>query len=512
MRRYTDTIAFKVSVAFTLSVALLLSYLAFSFKANIKDALSASEKEKAIQAVDTLIPIIGLHLYLGQEETAVKTLERFASNGNIEAVKLYSIADNRAIYSFSRQNANTANHEPFIITKTLQDELTKADVWRLEVLYSSVFLQKLSLYANNLLNNIFIIVGIIFFVLLLSLLYLLSPLKQVANAIKNYKPGSKLQLTIRSPSHEVETIANALMEMESKIQEYEKQLEEINDTLELKIAEKTQKLQDANNELERINNGLESRVKEQTKQMLENERLLIQQSKLAAMGEMIGAIAHQWRQPLNALGILVQDIREEQKYSGLTEEYLLNLEHECMKQINFMSDTIDDFRNFFKPNKEKASFSIQNVIKSAMQIISAQLKSSNIEISMEGGDFVCFGYSGEFSQVILNLISNAKDAILDKRAKLQLKEKGLIVIKTSAAGAFGTVTVSDNGCGIQQEIIDKIFDPYFTTKEQGRGTGLGLYMSKLIVEKHIGGNLQAQSSPQGSTFTIRLKTSSGEGG
>ncbi len=511
MRLFPSTIAFRIAIVFTLSIVVLVSYLFVSFKNNIEETLTASEKEKAAQTVNTIAPLVELYLYLNQDEITKKTLDTLSQNSNIESVRLIEIGSGNVLYRFTRQKENSEN-DAFVIAKILQDGLTGQPQWELEVRYSSVFLHKLGVSASSLLNKIVLMVALVFLFLLAILLYFLSPLKKVANAIKSYKPGGSLNLPKKCDTVEVGTIVHALKDMEAKIVRYESELKDVNETLELKIGEKTKELQFANMELEGLNSLLEERVDEQTRQILESERLLVQQSKLAAMGEMIGAIAHQWRQPLNALGIMVQDVRMAYNYSELNEGYIDVFENDAMSQIQFMSKTIDDFRNFFKPSKEKSLFTIHKVIKDSINIIEAQAKAANIECRFEGDDFEGFGYPGEFSQVILNLISNAKDAIIQRRENIENPAlKGHIIIKTIKDGNYGVITVEDNGCGIPEHIMEKIYDPYFSTKEQGKGTGIGLYMSKLIIENHIGGSLSAVSDKNGSVFTIRFLLVAEEG-
>jgi signal transduction histidine kinase len=225
------------------------------------------------------------------------------------------------------------------------------------------------------------------------------------------------------------------------------------------------------------------------------DKLLQEQAKLAAMGEMIGAIAHQWRQPLNALNINIQnlddDYAEDLIDAKFIDEYIETQTH----IIQFMSQTIDDFQNFFKINKTKTNFSIKNAIEKTISIQSAQLKNNSISIQIVGEDFLIKTYESEFKQVILNLISNAKDAILTNTI-----ESGTIIIDIKDK----TITISDNGGGIPEDILDRVFEPYFTTKEQGGGTGIGLYMSKMIIERSMHGTLQAYNSKDGANFVISL--------
>lgn len=228
------------------------------------------------------------------------------------------------------------------------------------------------------------------------------------------------------------------------------------------------------------------------------QAMLIQQSRLAAMGEMIGNIAHQWRQPLNTLGLIVQDIEEAYEFGEMDKEYLHTTSSKAMEQINYMSQTIDDFRNFFNPDKSKKSFSLLKAVQNTAEILSAGMKIKKIGCSMFiPDDLMIFGYKNEFSQVLFNLFNNAKDAIL--AAEVINPE---VTIHAQLKGEKIQIDISDNGGGIPLEILPRIFDPYFSTKAEGKGSGIGLYMSKMIIEEHMGGSLSVQNSDTGACFSI----------
>lgn len=251
----------------------------------------------------------------------------------------------------------------------------------------------------------------------------------------------------------------------------------------------------------------------------ENETILIQQSKLAAMGEMLGAIAHQWRQPLNALGLIVQDIQDAYAYKELDEAYLEKSVENAMKQLHHLSSTIDDFRNFFRSDKKKQVFSVPESVLEVIALVSKQLENLSIAISLgvrkdhrtlsfEKGDpsdpFLSEGFQNEFKQALMTLIQNAKDAILSHKQKLP-SLKGEIKIEVSSDEETCTISVMDNGTGIPEKIIDRIFEPYFTTKDDDQGTGIGLYMSKIIIENNLRGELFARNLESGGAcFAIRL--------
>jgi signal transduction histidine kinase len=246
---------------------------------------------------------------------------------------------------------------------------------------------------------------------------------------------------------------------------------------------------------------LQRRLRDEYAKNSKKDQMMIRQSRLAAMGEMISNIAHQWRQPLNALALTVQDIEDSYQHNEITDEYIKETVAKSMDLIQHMSVTIDDFRNFYKANKDIVSFSLLKAIDEAMKIISASMKNSNIEVTIDcKEDVIARGYPNEFSQVILNILSNAKDAVIDNTPTG--RAIGIVIEKT--VSGKGEITISDNGGGIPQGIMDNVFDPYFTTKEQGKGTGIGLYMSKTIIENNMGGRIDIENIPNGTKVIITL--------
>ncbi len=232
-------------------------------------------------------------------------------------------------------------------------------------------------------------------------------------------------------------------------------------------------------------------LKENTKQL----QLLQEQSKLAAMGEMIGAIAHQWRQPLNELGINIQNLEYDYIYEEIDEKFIKEFIESNYNTIQYMSDTIDDFKNFFRIDKTKSNFSVKDSIDIVYKMVSAQFDRYEIIVNISGNDFIYNGFKSEFQQVILNILNNAKDALLDGKIKNPTID---ILINNNE------IFIQDNAGGIEEKIIDRIFEPYYTTKEQGKGTGLGLYMSKTIIEKNMNSKLEVKNENGGACFKITL--------
>jgi len=232
----------------------------------------------------------------------------------------------------------------------------------------------------------------------------------------------------------------------------------------------------------------------------EKEKMLLQQNRLAAMGEMINNIAHQWRQPLNVLGLLIQQMQMFYEMGSFSKEYLDDNLAKSMGLINHMSQTIDDFRNFFQPDKEKVQFTIQEVVAKTVALVDDGFKSQQIGIDLQAGaNPVVIGFPNEYCQVLLNILMNARDALSEKRP-----DEAKVTISISKEGERAVVTVADNAGGISEENLGRIFEPYFTTKGPDKGTGVGLFMSKVIIENNMGGRLTARNTGQGAEFRIEV--------
>lgn len=261
-----------------------------------------------------------------------------------------------------------------------------------------------------------------------------------------------------------------------------------------------EELKTKRNQLLEMNQSLEKLVKEEVAKNREKDVMLIKQSRQAAMGEMIGNIAHQWRQPLNVLGLITQNLYESYKYGELTPEYLENRVKKMNELIQYMSQTIEDFRNFFRPDKEKQEFALKEVIEKTISFVEASFKNNNIELIFQiEDDIKIYGFPNEYAQVLINILNNAKDALLERKVKAPR-----VKINLAHDGQVSVVTVADNAGGIPEDIIDKVFEPYFTTKGPGKGTGIGLYMSKTIIEKNMNGRLSVRNTDQGAEFRIEV--------
>jgi len=281
-------------------------------------------------------------------------------------------------------------------------------------------------------------------------------------------------------------------------------------TIKLKFNESAKLLKAKDKELKELNDSLEQRVRDEVESNRAKEEMLNQQSKMAAMGEMIGNIAHQWRQPLSVISTAASGIMMQKEYNLLTDEILNNSLEMIVKSTQFLSQTIEDFRNFFQPNKQKENFPVYRTINKALSMIEASFKNNNIDIILNLDESLSTnGFENEFIQAIINILNNAKDAL---KSNTKDNEVRLIFINLYKEDKQIVVNIKDNASGVPKDIIHKIFDPYFTTKHKSQGTGIGLYMTHEIIVKHFNGILEVQNETYeynnltytGALFTIKV--------
>jgi signal transduction histidine kinase len=268
----------------------------------------------------------------------------------------------------------------------------------------------------------------------------------------------------------------------------------------LESSAKTKELNTLKDVINQMVDDLENKIQQEITQRTDQEKLLIQQSRLAAMGNMIGNIAHQWRQPLGEINAILMNLETRYKFKQFDEDFLERCVKECNAITAYMSNTITDFQNFFKPSKTKEVFNIIEACKKAGNILASSLKYHEISLQWEiPKPQSALGYPNEFSQAFLNILSNAKDVLIQRQIP-----KPCICITITSGEQYILIKVQDNGGGIVPENMERIFEPYFTTKHAKQGTGIGLYMAKTIIEHNMDGYLNAINYPNGACFTIKL--------
>jgi len=253
--------------------------------------------------------------------------------------------------------------------------------------------------------------------------------------------------------------------------------------------------------VEKINLELEEKIKNAVKENRKKDQAMFQQSRLAQMGEMLSMIAHQWRQPLSAISSTATALKLKATLNKIDKEIVIEKSDNIIKYSKHLSLTIDDFRSFFKSNKIKQDANLNDVVTSVLNIVKNSLENKGVELQIELKCKRVFkSYPNELKQVLLNLIKNSEDALRDKKI-----EKPKIWIKTYEKDDISVLEVLDNAGGIPKNIIPKIFDPYFSTKTKKDGTGLGLYMSKIIVEEHCIGKMTVENKDIGALFRVAIK-------
>lgn len=462
----------KFAITFWLLFIAVIAPMVIFNHVNYSDVLTSEERSKIELVSDTLHPMIETYLSFEQHELLSETLEIFFQNQSIVSVILTDIYE-KPIYEKHRSSSNMKGS--ITLSKRVQDPITKEPLGTLYLHYSNAHSQALSdkLFDQLILLSLFALMLFSFAFLYFRKQFFV--LKQISEWIGEYSFNKTTKpFKYNNHNREIQTIISSANKMLGTIENYKEQMEH-------------------------INTKLEQRIEIEVAQRRQKEQLLIHQSRLAAMGEMIESIAHQWRQPLNVIGLAISNIDMKRQLGILDDTELQNNSEIITTNITFMSNTIDDFRNFFNLNKEQVAFKPIKPINDIFHLLSEQLHYSKITYAVHNDcNEEIYGVVNEFKQVILNIVNNAKDAIAIH------EEGGKIDIFLRCGKNHLFIDISDTGGGISSEIIPRIFEPYFTTKFQKQGTGIGLYMSKVIIEQHFGGKISASNNDLGAVFTIQL--------
>jgi signal transduction histidine kinase len=294
----------------------------------------------------------------------------------------------------------------------------------------------------------------------------------------------------RKARKEAETV---LEEKSFELFSLNEELNEFNLHLEKTVKDRTR-------ELEKLNSSLEKRVEVETKKRVQQEHILLQQSKTISMGEVVQSIAHHWRQPINVISLLVSDMLETYEFDELSGEYIEDFIITFDKNINLLTTTIDEFTNFFNISECKEIINLKTLFEKVIVVYFQRDLAIQIDVECEEcTEINIFNFKNELKQVALSLITNSREAILiNKSIKKYIK----VLISQNEKNVF--IKIRDSGGGISEEYQDKIFDAYFTTKESS-GSGLGLYISQTIVEVNLGGKLYFKNLKDGAEFTIELQ-------
>jgi len=440
----------------------------------VSDTLIKSEKKHIAIIGETLSPKIGVWYYINNEVNSSQ-IDKFLNNLLI-AYKLEYIA-------FKDKNG-------LLVSEVKTPDYTLGDMYNVELITNIYSPENLDIrnkvgtfeisYGNYMLKELsskYITAGILLIALLALYFYLemrllkelLMPLNRIATEIKGYTPGDKLVFESFSKNRDdvIFEIVNGFKHMQSNIDKSMK---------EMQIEERSNRAKDA---------------------------ILLKQSRFIEMGTMISNIAHQWKQPLNIVELCIADLTIKNMMEELDSKYQKKLFNEIHNQVAFMSKTIDIFKNFLEEDHEEKKmeiFSVKKAIQESIQLLGSMFEKNNIELKLKIDEkSFAYGSIGEIEQVILIVLNNAVDAIKNSK-----NNPGKITIESMIENENSIIKIYDNGGGFDSAFIDKIFDAYFTTKYKSQGTGLGLFISKTIVEMKFNGNIEANNFKDGALFVIKL--------
>lgn len=473
----TNSLVGKFAWIFWLLYIAVIAPIFIFIQINVSSVLKENEQAKIELVTQTLNPIISTYLTFDQQDMLSDTMRTFFQNPNILGVSLID-PNNRII--FQQHYPHSKTQEAIIFSQPVIDSITHHVQAKLVISYSNNFVHDLQtkLFIQLILLSLFTL-------LIFSLTYWyfrkqFFTLRLLSNWMGNYTINTTSEpFKSDNANTEIMTITSSANKMLETIDNYRCQMEQ-------------------------INNELENRVENEIVKRREKEQLLVHQSRLAAMGEMIESIAHQWRQPLNIIGLAIANINMKRELGLLEDKEIETNSTIINNNLSFMSNTIDDFRNFFNTDKEHIQFDPVQPIHDIFNLLGEQLRYAHITylIHNECNEEI-YGVINEFKQVILNIINNGQDAIRSKHGSIG----GIIEVTIYSDTTHLFIDISDTGGGVPPAIIGRIFEPYFTTKLHNKGTGIGLYMSKIITEQHFDGNLQVVNTAQGAKFTLTIPLS-----
>lgn len=469
-------IEMKIILSIIFFTILIVGLERYYLSENIMEQFIESKKSKNDLLIDTISPIVSLNLSLGLDDAYKDYLRTIAEqNSDVEYIKLID-ARNKEIYKYIKDSSIKVEHEKndsYYFQKEIIDSLTEDKIATIILKFSNKDYKNMIKKNRDITINISIVTLILLIIFVLLIKSVFKHLKELTDEVLLYDPKkNNFDLDKSTNNDEVGLIHDAIISMVEKINLHTTILDEVNATL-------------------------ENRVKEEVEKNRLQDQQLIQQSKMALMGEMISMIAHQWRQPLNIISLNTVKLETDMLLNNkISNEDIENITLEINKQSQYLSNTIDDFRYFYKPNKELEMITLEDVVLKSLSVIKASIINSNIELIEEYKSIERIElYDNELMQVIINILKNAQDNFKNEQT-----ENPYIKITTQNR----TISICDNGGGISEDIIDKIFDPYFSTKDEKVATGLGLYMSKIIIEKNHGGILHVENKGDGVCFVIEI--------
>lgn len=453
-------------VVITLSMIFTLSGM-FIYRL-VNDTFIQSEKKHIETISESLSSKVGIWYFINKDNQNLNMNEFLKSMLIDYHLENITFKDHNGILISEVKSAEYNPNDPYNFNYekevySPEEGISKNRLGTLKIEYTHHILKELSLKYYMVGISLILLLTLYFYLEMQLLKELLTPLRKIASEIKGYIPGKKLVFESINRQREdvISEIANGFLHMQQNIDETMKK-----------------------KEIEKENN----RIK---------DALLMKQSRFIEMGTMINNIAHQWKQPLNIIELCITDLTVKSMMGTVDQEYQHKLFSNIHNQVEFMSKTIDIFKNFLnddQSDKKRETFSLQKAITNSMHLLGSRLEDNKVSITLNLDEQAyAYGSINEIEQVILIIINNAIDAQSDK-----------IAIECTHEKTGNLLRISDNGGGFSPEIIDKVFDAYFTTKHQSQGTGLGLFIAKMIVEIKFNGSIEAHNFNGGALFMIKL--------
>lgn len=445
-------------IIFSISVVTIVFMGIFTFQNyhTVHQQLDLLEDEKFASIIKTVEPAISVNYALGLESGYKNAIQQLLdTNPAIINVTLSDSAGN--LFYEAVQKGRTDTEKPFKVLRVeMHDTLLGISSGYITVRYTySRFLSTLIDGYNSFLVHMSLLFIVCIAILIPMIHFALKPLKALSQTLHSYMPGIKMNISPMEGNNEVAIINNATIEMLKKVEE-----------------------------------ELQKRIK--------SEKELSHKSRLESMGVMIDNIAHQWRQPLMNLNAIFLNLDRTYELGKLDEAYLQKTIQESTDLTAHMSQTIEDFRKFFRKDNEKEIIDLNETVTYSLKLLHSILDGINVRFkSVE--DSTLFIYKNEFIQVIISILTNSIE-ILNQRS---ITDKTIFIAIEETPDQIALI-IEDNGGGIADEHIDRIFEPYFSTKHQYGGSGLGLYICKMIIEEHMGGIISAGNAPKGAQFIITL--------
>ncbi|RLA71413.1 MAG: hypothetical protein DRG24_05540 [Epsilonproteobacteria bacterium] len=486
-----STIRSKVIFGIIIFTLLLFGWTELRHDTILKQQVVNAESSHNRLLIETIMPILELNLAFGLEEASRHYLTEIVSkNPNILMMKLEN-ESNRVLFVYHRKDVVLSEATKISkIEKRINDRITEHKLGRVEVHFSNHYYQLVIKENLQLRYEFFIIVIIVLALFVLLLHYLFLPLKILTKQLQLFDPHkNRFPLKRTEREDEVGVIQNSVIDMVERIRLYTDKLDDFTKNLELKVEDRTEQLRLKTEKLE-------SKIL----QVKEQEEMLISQSRLAAMGEMMSMIAHQWRQPLSTTTLMITNYNLKSLLANHPRDERDDILQKISETLIYLSDTVDDFQTYFKPETHTEETSVISIVQKAVQFTESRLAPYGIELEIKCDELLHIQtFVNELVQVLINIINNAVDALKESGV-----ERKKIMIETEEKNQEVLLSISDNGGGISEEMIEKVFEPYYSTKGKN-GTGLGLYMAKMIINKHAHGKISVNNSLHGAVFTITFK-------